>query len=252
MNNQKIKGSALVVLSGGQDSVTCLGMALASYEKVHAISYHYNQRHKVELESAKLLCAKYNVEHKLVDLGTLLSSLVSSALTSSHNSGAQGALAETRVGQPHPYKKDLPSSFVPGRNALFLTLAHAHAQEINTSRVITGVCQTDYSGYPDCRDTFIRRLEHTLNVGYETDISIITPLMFRTKCETFAMAAEYNFLEEVLENSHTCYNGVHDLRHEWGYGCGDCPACELRIKGWEQYKALRDINHDFGYLKLDL
>lgn len=244
----KRKAHALVVLSGGQDSVTCLGLALATFATVSAISFRYNQRHAVELESAAYLCKKYNVDHKVVDLGTVVSQLVSSALTSSHNSGGRGALAETRVGQPHPYKPGLPSSFVPGRNALFLTLAHAHAQEIKADLLITGVCQTDYSGYPDCRDEFIRSLERSLNLGYETEISIVTPLMFLTKAETFALADKVGFLHEVIEHSHTCYNGVHDKLHDWGYGCGECPACELRKKGWEEFKALKAAGDPFTSL----
>lgn len=219
---------ALVVLSGGQDSVTCLGYALKMFESVAAISFRYNQRHAVELDSAVLLCAKYGVPHKMVDMGQLVSDLVTSALT-----------GVGEVGQPHAYKPGLPSSFVPGRNALFLTLAHAHAQEIKADALITGVCQTDYSGYPDCRDGFIRALDHALNVGYESKIQILTPLMHLTKAQTFGLAEEVGFLKEVLENSHTCYNGDHTTRHEWGYGCGTCPACELRAKGWAEYKELR-------------
>lgn len=224
-----IQKKALVVLSGGQDSVTCLGYALAMFKEVAAISFHYNQRHAVELGCAKKLCAKYDVPHKLVDMGTMLSSLVTSALT-----------GEGKVGQPHVYKPGLPSSFVPGRNALFLTLAHAHAQEIKAEAIITGVCETDYSGYPDCRDGFIRVMSLALNTGYQTPgLAILTPLMHLTKGMTFALADELGWLSEVIENSHTCYEGDHTTRHEWGYGCGVCPACQLRAKGWEDYKRLK-------------
>jgi 7-cyano-7-deazaguanine synthase len=226
-----INKKCLVVLSGGQDSVTCLGYALKMFTSVAAISFAYDQRHKVELECAHLLCVKYGVPHKLVELGSLLSSLVTSALT-----------GVGEVGQPHAYKPGLPSSFVPGRNALFLTLAHAHAQEIGAEAIMTGVCQTDFSGYPDCRDAFVRALDHALNIGYETKIQILTPLMHLTKAQTFGLAEEVGFLEEVLENSHTCYNGDHTTKHEWGYGCGTCPACLLRAKGWKEYKQLRAAN----------
>lgn len=221
--------TALVVLSGGQDSVTCLGYALATFHKVFAISFRYSQRHVVELECAAKVCAKHLVPHLIVDLGTMLSSLVTSALT-----------GDGEVGKPHAYKPGLPSSFVPGRNALFLTLAHAHAQEIGATAIITGVCQTDYSGYPDCRDDFIRQLNLALNAGYETEgLVILTPLMHLTKWQTFALADELGFLDEVLDNSHTCYNGDHSTSHEWGFGCGKCPACELRAKGWSEYKDWR-------------
>lgn len=224
----KISKLALVVLSGGQDSVTCLGWALKRFERVAAISFRYNQRHEVELSCAANLCYKYNVAHKVVDLGSLLSSLVTSALT-----------GKGEVGQAHAYKPGLPSSFVPGRNALFLTLAHAHAQEIGAGVLVTGVCETDYSGYPDCRDEFIRALDIALSRGYEANIRILTPLMHLDKASTFGLAEEVGFLDEVIHNSHTCYNGVHDEAHfhAWGYGCGTCPACELRKKGYERFKS---------------
>ncbi len=220
------KSKCLVVLSGGQDSVTCLGLALKlfGHGNVFAISFKYGQRHAVELECAKLLCNKHTVPQTLVDMGTMLSSLVTSAL-----------VGDGEVGLPHQHKPGLPSSFVPGRNALFLTLAHAHAQEIGAGVIMTGVCQTDYSGYPDCRDEFVRKLNEALNVGYENNIEIRTPLMFLTKAETFEMAETTGFLPEVLINSHTCYNGDHTSPHTWGYGCGDCPACKLRAKGYDEF-----------------
>lgn len=229
----KTKIKTLVVLSGGQDSVTCLGFALARYEEVHAISFVYNQRHAVEIECAARLCAKYKVPHRIVQMGDLVSSLVTSALTGAGE-----------VGKPHAHKAGLPSSFVPGRNALFLTLAHAYAQEIGAVNIITGVCETDYSGYPDCRQGFIRALNQALNIGYETpQIVICTPLMHLDKADTFRLAEEVGFLDEVLENSHTCYNGDHSTRHEWGYGCGDCPACQLRAAGWYEYKRRKATGH---------
>lgn len=230
-----INKKCLVVLSGGQDSVTCLGYALKMFTSVAAISFAYDQRHAVELESAAALCKKYKVPHKLVDMGRLVADLVTSALTDDRAD-------DESVKGVHPANDRLPASFVPGRNALFLTLAHAHAQEIGAQAIMAGMCQTDFSGYPDCRDAFIRALDHALNIGYETKIQILTPLMHLTKAQTFGLAEEVGFLEEVLENSHTCYNGDHETRHEWGYGCGTCPACELRKKGWEEYKKLREVN----------
>ena len=224
-----IEQKALVVLSGGQDSVTCLGYALAMFREVAAISFHYNQRHAVELGCAKKLTAKHSVHHKLVDLGSTVQSLVTSSL-----------LDEGRVDVPHPHKEGLPASFVPGRNALFLTLAHAYAQEIKAQAIVTGVCQTDYSGYPDCREQFVRQLSLALNTGYQTPgLVMLTPLMHLTKGQTFMLADELGWLSEVLENSHTCYNGDHTTRHEWGYGCGTCPACQLRAKGWAEYQEMK-------------
>tara|TARA_R110000744_G_scaffold17537_2_gene47423 strand:+ start:2625 stop:3329 length:705 start_codon:yes stop_codon:yes gene_type:complete len=215
---------ALVVLSGGQDSVTCLGLALKKADKVSAISFNYGQRHAVELDSAALLCAKYGVEHKVVAFD-FLKDLVTSALTT------EGA----DVNKPHPHKKNLPASFVPCRNAIFLTLAHGYAQEIDADTLVTGVCETDYSGYPDCREIFIGSLETTLNIGYEANIRIWTPLMKVDKAQTFFLAQVAGFLDEVLENSHTCYEGDHTTRNTWGFGCGECPACILRRTGYELF-----------------
>jgi len=223
----KVDKHALVVLSGGQDSVTCLGYALKVFSKVSAISFRYNQRHAIELQCAAYVANCYAVPHKVVDMGELISSLVTSALT-----------GKGEVGRPHAYKPGLPSSFVPGRNALFLTLSHAFAQEIAAEAIITGVCQTDYSGYPDCRELFVLQLCQALNTGYETRIQILTPLMDLNKAQTFGLAEECGFLDMVLEHSHTCYNGDHQTRHQWGYGCGTCPACELRAKGWQEYKEI--------------
>lgn len=216
---------ALVVLSGGQDSVTCLGLSMALYSEVHAISFAYKQRHAIELDCARAICEKYKIPQRVVDLGFTLSLLVTSALT-----------GKGEVGQAHAHKPGLPSSFVPGRNALFLTLAHAYAQEIGADVIYTGVCETDYSGYPDCRFDFVQAMQLALNTGYQTKIEIRTPLMYMTKAQTFALAKEVGILGDVLEHSHTCYNGNHHTRYDWGYGCGECPACKLRAEGWVRYQ----------------
>jgi len=221
---------AVVVLSGGQDSVTCLGLALASHHSVSCISFIYGQKHSIEIEQAKKICAKLEVELKIIDI-SFLGELVTSALT-----------GDGDVNAAHPNNPDLPASFVPNRNALFLTIAHAYAQEKKADFVYTGVCQTDYSGYPDCRKDFVIALQDSLNLGYVTNINIITPLMYRTKAETFKLAAQYDCLNLVIEDSHTCYNGDRTIRHHWGYGCGECGACKLRAKGWEEY--CHDISAD--------
>jgi len=223
MNTRK----CLVVLSGGQDSITCLGIALGNFAQVEAISFAYNQRHAVELTAAAMVCKRHNVPHKVVQLGQTFADLVNSALLS-HSTD------DTATAQPHPDKPGLPASFVPGRNALFLTLAHAYAQTIGAGFLMTGVCETDYSGYPDCRAEFIEALQSTLNLGYQTNIVILTPLMNVNKAETFALAADYNFLQEVLELSQTCYNGDTTV-NEWGKGCGHCPACILRERGYREF-----------------
>lgn len=233
---------SLIVLSGGQDSMTCLGLALHNKDKVSAISFDYNQRHAVELQAAKDVCSLYGVPHKMVNMGGMLTDLVTSALTGVGD-----------VGLPHAYKPGLPSSFVPGRNALFLTLAHAYAQEIRADTVMTGVCETDYSGYPDCRSGFILSMEAALNLGYQTNIRVKAPLMERTKAETFALAALANFLPIVINESHTCYRGDHTTAHEWGYGCGNCPACELRAKGFAEYVAnITDQPNFYHYLNANV
>lgn len=215
---------AIVVLSGGQDSATCLALAMRKHEKVEAIIYEYGQRHAVEIDCAVELCEKWKVPFNILNVGALKNVATSALLNSKDD-----------IGKEHPLKPGLPASFVPARNALFLTLAHARAQSIDATHIYTGVCQTDYSGYPDCRQVFIDNLEFTLNTGYESDIEIVTPLMNVTKAETFRMADAMGVLGDIVEHTHTCYNGDRSHKHLWGYGCGECPACKLREKGWLEY-----------------
>ena len=216
---------ALVVFSGGQDSTTLLYWALKNYSQVDAITFDYGQRHRVELECAKNLCVKLGVPQQLVSLD-FLADFTPNALTHSHiEIRAQGAL------------KDLPSTFVPGRNALFLTLAAAAAVAKGYSEIVIGVCQTDYSGYPDCRQDFIESMQQSLSLAMGQNILIRTPLMSLTKAETFQLAKDLGVLESVIEDSHTCYAGNRKDRHPWGYGCGTCPACDLREKGYRAFLA---------------
>ncbi|AUR88736.1 queuosine biosynthesis protein [Vibrio phage 2.117.O._10N.261.45.E9] len=217
--------SAVVVLSGGQDSVTCLGLALSCVEKVYAIGFSYGQKHTIELIQARKICEAHNVPFDVFEIPAL-QQLDDSALVGSGD-----------VNEAHHRNPDLPASFVPNRNALFLTIAHAYAQKVEAKVLITGVCQTDYSGYPDCRWDFIVKLQETLNLGYATDIEIQTPLMDLNKAQTFSLAEECGFLETVINDSHTCYNGDRSHMHEWGAGCGECPACLLRKAGYEDFKA---------------
>lgn len=216
----------LVVLSGGQDSATCLAGALGTRDAsagVHAITFDYGQKHSVELECAREL-GEMADSWKLIDC-RMLGQLAPSALT--------GALPD--VNAPHPLLAGRPASFVPNRNAAFLTLAHAYAIGIGCDEIWTGVCQTDYSGYPDCRRDFIDALEKALSLGSETSIPIVTPLMHMNKAQTWALASMYAFENIVARSTHTCYNGNHVDMHDWGYGCDACGACELRKKGFNEF-----------------
>lgn len=217
-----VSSDAIVVLSGGQDSVTCLMLAQMLHKYVKAIHFKYGQRHALETEAARDICKKVNVELTEVDV-PFFSENISSALVD-----------DSDISKQHAYKTNLPASFVPGRNALFLTIAHAFAQEHKADVIYTGVCQTDYSGYPDCRASFINLLEHTLNEGYETRIKIKTPLMYINKADTFALAKALNFLDIIIDKSITCYNG-DQIVNPWGKGCGECPACNLRVKGYQSF-----------------
>ena len=224
--------SAVVVHSGGQDSTTCLGYALKYFEKVHTLTFAYGQNHENETLASAEIASSLGVEsHTTMNIG-ILKEIGDSALVTGGD-----------VNAAHPSNKDLPASFVPNRNALFLTSAHAFAQKVGASHVITGVCQTDYSGYPDCREAFIESLEQALNLGADVGITISTPLMFLDKAQTFQLAEDVGVLETVLERSLTCYNGVTDKVHDWGMGCGDCPSCQLRKKGWEEYQSTK-VHHE--------
>ncbi|MEY4571384.1 MAG: Cellulophaga phage phiSM [Bacteroidota bacterium] len=213
----------VVIFSGGQDSTTILFWAIKmlGVENVEAITFAYGQKHSIEVEQSKIICDLLKVKQTIVDI-SFLNTLVESALTSN------GDVNEINA-------KGLPASFVPNRNQLFITLAHAYAQKINAQWLVTGVCQTDYSGYPDCRHNFIQEIEKASNLGSDSNISIQTPLMYLNKKETWALANELGCLKWVVELSHTCYNGNRLKFNDWGYGCGECPACELRKKGYYEY-----------------
>jgi 7-cyano-7-deazaguanine synthase len=214
---------AVVVFSGGQDSTTCLVKALKEYDEVHAITFDYGQRHKLEIEVAKSLANKLGVvAHKVLDVG-LLNELAISSLT------------RDDIEVSHELQENgLPNSFVPGRNILFLTLSGIYAYQIGADAVITGVCETDFSGYPDCRDEFVKAMNSALVKGMDRKLSIETPLMWLDKAQTWALADKYAALDLIKESTLTCYNGVI------GDGCGDCPSCELRANGLEQYLANKD------------
>ncbi len=216
---------ALVVFSGGQDSTTCLGWAKNRFEYVESITFDYGQKHKVEIAQAQKIALLLHVKNTLLSLDAF-SQLNDSALIDSTQD----------IGAHHRVHTNLPASFVPNRNAIFFTLAHAFAQKQGIEHIIIGVNQTDYSGYPDCREPFVKALELALNLGSETNIIFHYPLMHLTKAETFALSKEEGVLDLVINESHTCYNGDHSEKHAWGYGCGECPACVLRKQGWAAYE----------------
>ena len=215
---------ALVVFSGGQDSTTCLGWAKNRFEYVESITFDYGQKHRVEIAQAEKIANILGIKNTLLSLDAF-SQLNDSALIDSTQD----------IGAHHRTHTNLPASFVPNRNAIFFTLAHAFAQKQGINHIIIGVNQTDYSGYPDCREPFVKALELALNLGSEANITFHYPLMHLTKAETFELSDKEGVLELVLNESHTCYNGNHEEKHAWGYGCGECPACILRKQGWESY-----------------
>lgn len=214
MKNQK---QAIVIYSGGQDSTTCLFWAKKRYEEVIAVSFDYGQRHKAELACAADIAKEYGVEHQILDM-SLLNQLAPNSLTRE----------DIQVDQDAP-EQGPPNSFVDGRNMVFLTFAAIFAKQRGITDLITGVSQSDFSGYPDCRDIFIKSLNTTLNLAVDYEFDIITPLMWIDKEETWALADELGVLDVIRDRTLTCYNGIP------GDGCGECPACKLRLRGYERY-----------------
>ena len=218
-----VPSKAVVVFSGGQDSTTCLIQALAQYDEVHAITFNYGQRHSQEIAVAQTIAAELGVTaHKVLDLA-LLNELAISSLT-------RDAIPVSTQLQ----ENGLPNTFVPGRNILFLTLAAVYAYQVGAEVVITGVCETAFSGYPDCRDEFVKALNRALCLGLEKPLRLVTPLMWLNKAQTWALADRHGRLDYVRERTLTCYNGVV------GDGCGSCPACLLRQRGLAEYLADRE------------
>ncbi|GAA3664420.1 MULTISPECIES: 7-cyano-7-deazaguanine synthase QueC [Acetobacter] len=227
--------SALVLFSGGQDSATCLAWALARFKHVETVGFDYGQRHAIELECRQSIregLAVLNPQWKerLGPDHTLplhaLNDISDTALT------RDAEIAMTRNG--------LPNTFVPGRNLIFLTFSAALAARRSMRHIVTGVCETDYSGYPDCRDDTIKALQVALNLGMDSRYVLHTPLMWLDKAETWTLADELGgkpLVTLINHESHTCYMGDRTVRHAWGYGCGTCPACQLRRAGWEAYIA---------------
>jgi 7-cyano-7-deazaguanine synthase len=220
---------ALVLFSGGQDSTTCLAWALKRYPHVETIGFAYGQRHAVEMDCRPTIRNALGAIHPnlgpdhVIDIAAGLTALGATALTSN-------APIETGAG-------GLPTTFVPGRNLLFLTYAAALAWRRGLRRIVGGMCETDFSGYPDCRDDTIKAMQLALNLGMERRFILETPLMWRDKQATWALAADLAITDLVIEHTHTCYRGDRTHRHAWGYGCADCPACRLRADGFSQWQA---------------
>ncbi|MEK4495697.1 7-cyano-7-deazaguanine synthase QueC [Ureibacillus sp. FSL W8-0352] len=207
---------AIVVFSGGQDSTTCLFWAKEQFKEVEAVTFDYGQRHRLEIECAKEIAKKVGVKHHILDM-SLLNQLAPNALTRDDIEVEEGKDGE------------LPSTFVPGRNLLFLSFAGVLASQVGAKHIVTGVCETDFSGYPDCRDVFIKSLNVTMNLAMDDTFVIHTPLMWLTKAQTWELADQLGVLDFVRNNTLTCYNGII------ADGCGECPACKLRKRGLDEY-----------------
>ncbi len=230
--------SALVLFSGGQDSTTCLAHALNRFERVETIGFDYGQRHHVEMQARLTVldelrgqfpawAPRMGQDHVL-DLAVL------------------GQVSETSLTRDMAFRMEstgLPNTFVPGRNLLFLTLAAALAYRRDLQVIVTGVCETDFSGYPDCRDDTMKAMQLALSLGMDKRFLIDTPLMWIDKADTWQLARDLGgdrLVSLIIEHTHTCYQGDRTHRHAWGYGCGTCPACDLRARGFERYVARAD------------
>ncbi len=219
----KNKDAAVVVFSGGQDTTTCLLWALKKYKKVYAVSFDYGQKHIKELECARDITEKFGVEHHIFDL-SLLNELAPNSLTRS----------DIKVDEDAP-ETGTPNTFVDGRNMIFITYTAVFAKQRGVTDIITGVSESDFSGYPDCRDVFIKSLNTTLSLAMDYEFDIITPLMWLDKMETWKMADELGGLDVIKDMTLTCYNNIK------GEGCGNCPACKLRKRGYDKYMEYKNL-----------
>ncbi len=226
--------TALVLFSGGQDSTVCLAQALCKYERVETIGFDYRQRHSVELQARLVVLDELSTQFPkwaprlgpdhVIDLAVL------------------GQISDTSLTRDMAFAYEntgLPNTFVPGRNLLFLTLAAALAYRRGLQVLVTGVCETDFSGYPDCRDDTMKAMQLALSLGLDKRLLIDTPLMWIDKAATWQLADDIGgqpLVDLIVEHTHTCYLGDREHRHDWGYGCGNCPACELRSGGWVRYR----------------
>ncbi len=229
--------TALVLFSGGQDSTVCLAWALSRYARVETIGFDYGQRHRVELQCRGVVRAA--VSQAFPDWGAKLGDdhLLDLALL--------GQLSDTALTEARAIEMQangLPNTFVPGRNLLFLNLAAVVAYRRGASVLVGGMCESDYSGYPDCRDNTLKALQVALSLGLGAPMTVETPLMFIDKAQTWALSEALGgaALQTIIqEHTHTCYLGERHTRHAWGYGCGQCPACDLRAQGWARWSRQR-------------
>lgn len=235
---------ALVLFSGGQDSTTCLAWALNHYEKIETIGFSYGQRHAVELTVRPGILQKIRDfsddwnkklgEDHVYDL-SLIGSLSETAMTSD---------VEIRM-----MENGLPNTFVPGRNLMFLMVAAMLAYRRDLNTLVGGMCETDFSGYPDCRDDAIKAMQVALNLGMDTRLNLVTPLMWKNKKQTWQLAADLGgqqLVDLIVNETHTCYLGEHDKLNAWGFGCGECPACLLRKRGFEEFISQTIPNNPFS------
>ena len=225
--------NALVLFSGGQDSATCLAWALARFGRVETIGFDYGQRHRIEME-----CRTRIVERLRRDFPDWGAKLGDDHIVDLSVLGQVSDTALTRDTTIAFAQSGLPNTFVPGRNLLFFTFAAAIGYRRGLKHLVGGMCETDYSGYPDCRDDTLKALQATLSLGMDRRVVLHTPLMWRDKASTWVLARELGgmpLVELIREDSHSCYHGDREHSHEWGYGCGICPACELRRNGWEAF-----------------
>ncbi|MFN9032433.1 MAG: 7-cyano-7-deazaguanine synthase QueC [Alphaproteobacteria bacterium] len=226
---------ALVLFSGGQDSTACLAWALDRYAHVETVGFDYGQRHAVEMAQRTTVLARMRTAFPAW----------SARLGQDHrlDLSAFGAIGDTALTSARAFEMDargLPNTFVPGRNLVFLTWAAALADRRALKRLVGGMCETDFSGYPDCRRDTLDALQAALNLGMDQAFVIDTPLMRLTKAQTWALAYELGgqaLVDITLEDTHTCYAGERGVRHDWGHGCGACPACDLRARGWRDWDA---------------
>jgi 7-cyano-7-deazaguanine synthase len=226
-------GTALLLFSGGQDSTVCLGWALQRFAHVETVGFDYGQRHRVELD----------VRPRILDKVRALDPDWARRLGEDHVLPLQtlGTISETALTRETAIEwadNDLPTTFVPGRNLVFFTFAGALAYRRGARHLVAGMCETDYSGYPDCRDDTVKAMQVALSLGMDRRFVIYTPLMWIDKAATFALAQDIGqkkFLDLIIEETHSCYLGDRSHRHPWGYGCGECPACTLRADGFKRF-----------------
>ncbi len=228
-----LDSNAVVLFSGGQDSTVCLAWALQKYNNVSTVGFDYGQRHRIELNCRQEVLKAFR-ESDAIDTTNLGEDVVLDL-------SVLGQISDTSLTRDVAISMEdsgLPSTFVPGRNLIFLTLASAVAWRRNAGVLVGGMCETDYSGYPDCRRATLDSQQSALSLGLDKSVVIETPLMYTSKADTFAMAKSLGgeaLTDIIVEHSHTCYLGDRTHKHDWGYGCGTCPACELRATGWDNW-----------------